>query len=47
VTSNATQAAALRLCAAAGFREFGLEPRSSQIDGTWYDEVRMRLDFDL
>jgi RimJ/RimL family protein N-acetyltransferase len=47
VTSNATNAAARRLYAAAGFREFGLEPRSLQIDGTWYDEVHMRLDFDL
>lgn len=46
VTANAGNAAARRLYVAAGFREFGLEPRSLQIDGAWYDEVHMRLDLD-
>jgi len=44
VTANAANAAALRLYASAGFREFGLEPRSLQIEGEWYDEVHMHLD---
>ena len=44
VTANATNAAARRLYVAAGFREFGLEPRSLQIDSEWYDEVHMCLD---
>ena len=47
VTANATNAAARRLYVAAGFREFGLEPRSLKIDGEWYDEVHMRLDLDV
>ncbi|HKP65058.1 MAG TPA: GNAT family N-acetyltransferase, partial [Casimicrobiaceae bacterium] len=46
VTANADNAAARRLYIAAGFREFGLEPRSLQINGEWYDEVHMRLDLD-
>lgn len=46
VTANASNAAARRLYLAAGFREFGLEPRSLLIDGAWYDEVHMRLDLD-
>lgn len=46
VSANADNAAARRLYAAAGFREFGLEPRALQVDGAWYDEVHMRLDFD-
>ena len=46
VSANAANAAARRLYATAGFREFGLEPRSLQIDGEWHDEVHMRLDLD-
>jgi RimJ/RimL family protein N-acetyltransferase len=45
VTANAANAAR-RLYAAAGFREFGLEPRSLHIAGAWHDEVHMRLDLD-
>jgi RimJ/RimL family protein N-acetyltransferase len=47
VTANAANAAALRLYLAAGFREFGREPRSLQIDGAWYDEVHLRLELDV
>jgi RimJ/RimL family protein N-acetyltransferase len=46
VSVNAANAPARRLYTAAGFREFGVEPRSLQIDGAWHDEVHMRLDLD-
>jgi RimJ/RimL family protein N-acetyltransferase len=43
LTVVASNAAALRLYGAAGFREYGLERRALKIGSEYYDEVLMAL----
>ena len=46
LTVVASNAAALRLYGAAGFREYGLERRALRIGSEYYDEVLMAVAFD-
>jgi RimJ/RimL family protein N-acetyltransferase len=43
LTVVASNAAAVRLYARTGFREYGLERRALKLDGRYYDEVLMAL----